>query len=140
MLEEDFARHGISTQVISDSRTCEYVLTYTALRSWDLTVYLSHAELHLFRNGRQIASAEYHLNGKGGLALTKFKSTESKMDGVMDQLLAGYDADSNVSFESDTVYSQNVYAELQQLDALRNRGIITEAEFDEEKRELLDSN
>lgn len=149
MLEEGFARHGISTQVISDHQTCEYVLTYTALRSWDLTVYLSHAELHLLRNGQQIASAEFHLNGKGGFALTKFKGMNSKMDPVIDQLLAGYEADPNASFKndvpvadthSDTVYSRNVYAELEQLDALRKRGIITEAEFDEEKRQLLDSN
>ncbi len=95
-------------------------------------MYLSHAELHLLRNGRQIASAEYHLNGKGGLALTKFKGMNSKMDPVIDQLLAGY--------EIDTVYSRNVYAELEQLDTLRKRGVITEQEFDQEKRELLNSN
>ena len=107
MLQEGFARHGISTRVIPDHRTCEFVLTYTALRSWDVTVYLSHAELHLLHNGQEIASAEYHLRGKGGLSLTKFKRVQSKMDPVIDELLGEYSAPQKVA-HSDSVYSANV--------------------------------
>ena len=40
----------------------------------------------------------------------------------------------------DSVFSANVDAELQQLEALRERGIITDEEFEQEKRQLLDSN
>jgi hypothetical protein len=157
MLEEGFARHGIATRVIEQTQTCEYVLTYTALRSWDITTYLSHAELHLLHNGREIANAEFHLNGKGGFAFTKFKGTESKMNPIIDQLLAGYAKDPNwnrhdalervdpgagaPSEESeDIVYSRNIYAELEQLDALRKKGIITEEEFEDEKKQLLQLN
>lgn len=156
MLEEGFARHGISTQVIPDTRTCEYTLTYTALRSWDITVYLSHAELHLLHQGQEIATAEFHLNGKGGFAPTKFKGTRSKMDPVIDQLLAGYDLDagdriyngmtvvenveSTDTASDEAVFSRDIYAELRQLDELRKQGIITDEEFEQEKRELLDKN
>lgn len=138
MLEEGFARHGIATRVIPDHRTCEFVLTYTALRSWDVTVYLSHAELHLLHHGQEIASAEYHLKAKGGFSLTKFKRVKSKMDPVIDELLAGYSSPEHA--QKDSVYSANVFAELEQLDTLRQRGVITDEEFEQEKQQLLNSN
>ena len=89
VLRDGFDRHAIATEVHSGQMPpqCEYVLTYTALRSWDMATYLSHAELRIEKAGRQIAYAEYHLNGKGGLSLTKWAGTKSKMDPVIDQLL-----------------------------------------------------
>ena len=91
VLLQGFERHGIGTEVYNGDRPrrCEYVLTYTALRSWDMKPYLSHAELHLLRAGQEVASAEYHLRAKGGFALTKWAGTQSKMDPVIDELLAG---------------------------------------------------
>jgi hypothetical protein len=91
VLQEGFERHGIGTEIYNGNRPrrCEYVLTYTALRSWDVKTYLSHAELRLLRAGQQIAFAEYHLRVKGGLSLMKFAGTKSKMDPVIDELLAG---------------------------------------------------
>ena len=56
------------------------------LRSWDFVTYLSHAELRIEREGRQVAFAEYHLIGKGGLSLMKWASTKEKMDPVIDEL------------------------------------------------------
>lgn len=91
VLQDGFSRNNVDTRVVSASQanTCDVTLTYTALRSWDITTYISHAELRLWRGGRQIGSADYHLNGKGGLSLTKWGSTKDKMDPVIDQLLAG---------------------------------------------------
>jgi hypothetical protein len=40
----------------------------------------------------------------------------------------------------DTERSKDVYAELIKLDDLRERGILTQAEFDAEKKKLLDGN
>lgn len=51
--------------------TIWYKMAYTALRSWDFVPYLPHAELRLFEDKKKIAYGEFHLNGKGGLALTK---------------------------------------------------------------------
>jgi hypothetical protein len=92
VVRDGFDRHGISTEVISGTvpERCEYLLTYTALRSWDFSPYLSHAELRIERAGRQVAYAEYHLKGKGGFALTKWAGTKSKMDPVIDELLGAY--------------------------------------------------
>jgi len=91
VLQEGFERHAISTEVYYGNRPrhCEYILTYSARRSWDLKTYLSQAELRLLRRGQQIASADYHLRAKGGLSLTKFAGTKSKMDPVIDKLLSG---------------------------------------------------
>ncbi len=81
--------HGIDTRVFDspDPNECEYILTYTALKSWDFTTYLHHAELRLERNGQKVATAQYHLRNKGGLSLMKWQSTQTKMDPVIDQLL-----------------------------------------------------
>ena len=81
--------HGIDTEVYENKIPdgCEYTMTYTALKNWDLATYLHHAELRLEHNGRRVAFAEYHLNGKGGLSLMKWQGTKTKMEPVVDQLL-----------------------------------------------------
>ncbi len=92
VLQQGFQRHGVTTQVYSGEKPsgCDAVLTYTALRSWDFTTYLSHAELYLQKDGVNIASAEYHLRGKGGFSLMKWRGVKTKMDPVIDQLLKDY--------------------------------------------------
>jgi hypothetical protein len=87
-----FKRHGIDTLVFDEAAPaeCELILQYTALRSWDLTPFLSHAELSLERDGVEVARGVFHLRGKGGYALTKYQSTSTKMDPVIDPMLAEY--------------------------------------------------
>lgn len=88
VLRDGFDRYSVATEVFSGQKPekCEYILTYTALRSWDFSPYLSHAEIRIEKDGRQIAYAEYHLKGKGGLSLTKWANTREKMDPVIDEL------------------------------------------------------
>jgi hypothetical protein len=92
VVRDGFDRHGISTEVFSGTAPdrCEYILTYTALQSWDFSTYLSHAELRLERKGRRVAYAEYHLTGKGGFSPMKWQGTRTKMDPVIDELLKAY--------------------------------------------------
>jgi hypothetical protein len=93
VVRDGFDRHHVSTQVYTGDAPagCDVILTYTALRSWDFAPYLSHAELHLkTRDGAEIASAEYHLVGKGGYSLMKWQGTKTKMDPVVDELLKAY--------------------------------------------------
>ena len=58
VLRDGFDRHGIASSVVNleGAKACDVTLTYTALRTWDLAPYLSHAELRLWRDGRQIGS------------------------------------------------------------------------------------
>ena len=90
VIRDGFSRHNLATTVVDEAQasSCDVTLTYTALRSWDMATYLSHAELRLWRGGKQIGYAEYHLNGRGGLDLAKWQGTKAKMDPVIDQLLA----------------------------------------------------
>jgi hypothetical protein len=112
---------------------------------------MSIAELRLTKGGLEVARANYHLRGKGGLSLNKWASTKSKMDPVIDELLAQYEYDPDathtvVDFSTDVAEASaesdkptDVYAELIKLDDLRERGILTQEEFDAEKKKLLES-
>jgi hypothetical protein len=92
ILQEAFESHRISTEVYTSAipDNCQFIVTYTALQSWDIVRYLAHAEVRVLRSGILVAYGEFHLVGGGGYALTKYKSTREKMDSVMDKLLAGY--------------------------------------------------
>lgn len=94
VVQNGFNRHDVDTKVFRNEapKSCNIILTYTALRSWDIAPYLSHAEIWLRKqNGEQIAYAQYHIRGGSVcLALNKWASVESKMDPVMDKLLANY--------------------------------------------------
>ena len=91
VVRDGFDRHGIATRVIRGPipADCSYVLHYTALKKWDMAVYMHHAELWLEHDGRKIGSATYHLRGSGGASLMKWQSTKTKMDPVIDELLGG---------------------------------------------------
>jgi len=91
VLQQGFARHGIKTQPYAaiPRDQCPYVVRYTARRSWDMAPYLSSAELTILGPRRQtLATAAYHLRGKGGLSLMKWQGTKSKMDPVIEELLS----------------------------------------------------
>lgn len=67
--------------------SCEYRLKYTAIRSWDLKIYLSDASVSLYRNDTKIGYAQYHLTGEGGFDLSKWGTIEEKMGPVIEQML-----------------------------------------------------
>jgi hypothetical protein len=92
VMQDGFQRHGIAAEVHDGDlpASCTYRVDYTALRSWDFKPYLSHAEIRITDHGRLVASATYHLNGKGGLDMGKWKGTKAKIDPVMDRLLANF--------------------------------------------------
>jgi len=88
-LVKGLTRNGVTSEVLENeerTKSCEFVLTYTALQTWDFTTYLSKAEIWIHQDGKQVAYAEYHLRGKGGLSPAKWADTESKMDPVIDEL------------------------------------------------------
>lgn len=91
-LEQVIENHLITTEIYRDRKPdhCEFTLQYTAMRSWDMAPYLSHAEIRLYRDRQRIGYAEYHLRGKGGFSLMKWASVESKLTPVVNELLAQY--------------------------------------------------
>ncbi len=91
---DNFERHDISTKIYTNDMPseCEFHLSYMCNMTWDLANYMHHAELRLYHRKNQVGYAEYHLNGTGGLSVMKWNSTKSKMDPVIDELLAGSNA------------------------------------------------
>ena len=129
VLRNGFHRHDIDTRVYSGEmpKECEYVVTYTALRTWDFTPYLSHAEIRIRKDRKQIAYGEYHLTGGGGLSLTKWAGVKSKMDPVIDEMLADYNPDATQSANAE---------ELEKLNDLYESGVIPEEEYKRMKAKL----
>lgn len=85
-----FARYDINARVYPENSKpalCETVMNYTALRTWDVVTYMSYAKFTLLKDGRIASEAEFRLRGKGGLALNKWRSTDTKIDELVDQLV-----------------------------------------------------
>lgn len=85
-----FARYNINARIYPENSKpvmCETTMNYTALRSWDFVTYLTYAKFTLSQQGRIVSEAEFRLKGKGGLALNKWRSTDTKIDELVDQLV-----------------------------------------------------
>ncbi|MBD0687672.1 MULTISPECIES: Sbal_3080 family lipoprotein [unclassified Pseudomonas] len=82
-------QHGVESRLYTARvpSSCEYRLTYTAIRSWDISPYLSDASVRLFKGDQQIGFGQYHLVGEGGFDPSKIASVEQKMAPVINQLL-----------------------------------------------------
>jgi len=148
VVQKGFERHGITTEVYKSEipNYCEYNLTYTALKNWDMAMYMHHAELWLYRDKENIAYAEYHLNGKGGLALNKWASVDSKMDPVINKLLSGYSPEIVNAYRkalptnmpSNEENSDNIETKLRKLKKWLDDDLITQEEYELEKQKVLD--
>lgn len=151
VVQRGFMKHGITTEVFDDEMPfyCDYYLTYTALKTWDIGMYMHHAELSLFKNHKMLGYAEYHLNGKGGLALNKWASVESKMMPVIDKLLVGYTPEKVKLFKSKQKHvksnevnnqppgNNTTEEELKKLRKWFEEGLISKEEYKAEKEKLL---
>lgn len=82
------ARH-ISTQIYDRTKPleCVYVLKYVAYQKWDFSMVLTRAELRLYKDDQLLGFAEYKLHAGGLLNPTKYKSNESKINPLINQLL-----------------------------------------------------
>jgi hypothetical protein len=98
VMQEGFQKHGITSQLFKENAPakCQYTSTYTARRTWDMAMYMTDAQIDVLRDGRPIASANYHLKGKGGLSLNKWQGTRQKILPVIDQLLAQVEPSNHV--------------------------------------------
>ncbi len=92
VIEANLNRHGIKTRVFDVSPApCQYRLTYDASRRWDVSSFLSDAQITILEDREVIGRAEYHLpagiSGGGGANPNKWRGTAFKIDPVMDQML-----------------------------------------------------
>jgi hypothetical protein len=98
VMQEGFQKHGITSQPFKENAPaqCSYTATYTARRKWDMAMYMADAQIDIQRDGRPIASANYHLKGGGGLSLNKWQGTREKILPVIDRLLAQVEPSNHV--------------------------------------------
>jgi hypothetical protein len=76
VLDDGFERHGIAATIVPENADVK-------------DPYLTQATITIDKQGRRIAYAEYHLRNGGGLSLTKWESTRTKVDPIIDELLQG---------------------------------------------------
>jgi hypothetical protein len=85
-------RRGIETYIYEGNfppEHCNYILTYTARKNWDFVMFMRTADINIkMPSGQGIGSAHYDCGS--GLNFGKYKSTETKVKMMMDELLRGY--------------------------------------------------
>lgn len=90
VVEAGVARHGIEARVVDTTAAagCDYTLWYAARRRWDVRPVLGYAELRVRYRGETIGSASYL--ARPSLSPFKWRSTETKIGPVVDELLAQF--------------------------------------------------
>ncbi|RDS79877.1 hypothetical protein DWU98_15655 [Dyella monticola] len=92
VMQDGFKRHGVASHVYdTPPDTCNFIVDYTAERSWDHhPPYLSHAEIRITEHGQLIASAVYKVNPFMFPRIDQWSGTKAKIDPLMDQLFVGF--------------------------------------------------
>ncbi len=149
VVENVFNEWGISTEVYSKGAMPNYCITnmtYTALKSWDMSPYLSLAEVKLYKNKKQIGYAKYKLSGGSmSLDMSKWGSTESKMKPVLEELLSQYDKKEmapppkTIEKTESTNTNTSIDEKFKKLKKLHENGLITDEEYNAKRKELLDN-
>ncbi|WP_295800240.1 Sbal_3080 family lipoprotein [uncultured Microbulbifer sp.] len=88
-LQSSLAANGVHYKVLPANSSlveCEWTATYTARWTWDLALYMSFAEIKVYRNGAPDGSAVYD-STRGGANMSKFIDAETKIRELVDQLL-----------------------------------------------------
>ncbi len=146
VLRVGFTRHNIRTATYEKSQlptSCDYTLTYIARQEWDFATFMSYAQLQIHHGGSVIASAEYN---HSGFDTEKWSRTATKIDPLVDELLAGFPMPPTSAGLSGTGparpldQTNDVYTQLLKLDELRQKGVITQQEFDEQEKKVLSGN
>lgn len=87
---EALQEKGFTSRLIDDqfnpSANCEWTSSYTANWSWDLSAYMSYAEIKIYHNGVLDGSAIYD-SRKGGGNMGKFINAATKVKELVGQLL-----------------------------------------------------
>jgi hypothetical protein len=146
VMQEGFTNRGITSEVYNGEKParCLYTATYVARQTWDFAPYIVDAQIDILRDGRQIASGNYHMKGKGGFALNKWAGTRTKILPVIEQLLAQVTVASpgqSTLVRNDVVSqpSGELARKLAELKDAYDVQLITREEYEAKRKELLGS-
>ena len=85
------AEKGLNVRIAEPDNAvpeCTVISTYRANWSWDLRLYMSYAEIKVFKGNELIGIAEYDAT-KGGANTNKFINAEAKVKELVDKLFVG---------------------------------------------------
>jgi hypothetical protein len=150
VMQEGFMKRGItSTVIVGDApKACVYMATYTALRSWDLKMYLAEARIDIYRMGQPIAAAPWRLTGRSRRYPYRLADTRTKIGPVMEALLVNVPrpdpeaqkaliAGSNASMPSDSLPS-DLARKLSELKDAYDAQLISREEYEAKRKALID--
>ena len=145
VLHEKGIRYVVTDRAYAN-QNCEWTVTYIARWSWDLALYMSYAEIKVFKNGVLDGKAVYD-STRGGANMGKFIDAEPKIRELVDELMQRETAihrKQATPVEIKQAQSKNVNPsktsyidELLALAALRDDGNITEEEYQQKKKEIF---
>lgn len=87
--KSSLASKGIAHRVVSEASVpaeCEWTSTYVARWTWDLSLYMSYAEIKVFHNGSLDGEAIYD-STRGGANMSKFIDAEPKIRELINELM-----------------------------------------------------
>ena len=94
VMNKHFSEHGITLTRAPENTTIgenEYVIRYSAKRSWFVAPYLSTAYVKVYKGSRIVAEGNYELIGRFFcLSPYKWQGVETKMKPLYDELLKNY--------------------------------------------------
>ena len=132
----------------SGARDCKWELSYVARWSWEYALYLSYAEISVFKHGSLDGRAYYDSTG-GYERLDKFIDAEPKIRELVLALIQVVSTTEAAESSSEKEYIPpspvnsnksvtDIASQLQTLHDLKERGIITQEEYDRLKSDIID--
>jgi hypothetical protein len=131
------------------NQNCQWTVTYVARWSWDLALYMSYAEIKVYKDGVLDGEAVYD-STRGGANMGKFIDSEPKIRELVVQLMQRDSANKSTKatqstqvelnkaqVENENPNKSSYIDELKALATIRDDGIITEDEFQKQKTEIL---
>jgi hypothetical protein len=151
VMQEGFMKRGISSTLFDGDApsACIYTATYTALRSWDIKMYLAEARIDIYRMGQPIASAPWRLTGRSRRYPYRMADTRTKIGPVIEALLAQVSAPDpeaqkiaiasmNASSSSSSSSRSELTRKLSELKDAFDAQLISREEYDAKRKELID--
>jgi len=115
-----------------------FTLKYYVRWQWDLALYLKEFRGTLYKDNQEVGSMLYDATAGGG-NMNKFGSTMSKVNPLIEELLQNAKAGSPVSsVERSSEGMDTVKQRMMRLKALYTEELITESEYSDQKKVLLE--
>lgn len=143
-MQRQIQKKGIPTKVYTGARPadCSHHLEYTANWQWDMAMYLTYAEMRVYDHAGLAGQAVYDAR-RGGGRLDKFGRTAEKIRPLIDQLFGAVTTGpiavpATASADVVSGPSKDKAARLQELQQLKDQGLVTDAEYAGKRQEILD--